>query len=116
MKFKLFNSRGRFAPELSFGRAMWTTKDGKTTHYEREYICWFNSYSFDKFQLLITPAIFINKWSRGALSSDDALGSESYSCGIGISFWSWNGSFTFMKVKNTKTTEEINKTTGLGVL
>jgi hypothetical protein len=37
------------------------------------------------------------------------LGSVSHSCDIGIAFWNWNGSFTFMRGLNTNTTEEVNK-------
>ena len=108
MKFKLFNNRGEFMPELCCGKPMWTTSNGETTHYEREYSFWFSSYSVgDKFQLHITPSIYINLWSKGVLSDD--LGSVSHSCGIGIAFLNWNGSFTFMRSLHTKTTEEVNK-------
>lgn len=110
MKFRIFNSRGKFCPELSCGKPMWTTTNGEKTHYEREYTCWFSSYSFgNKSKIHITPSIFVDLWHKGVLSSLDDLGSISHTCAVGISFWNWYGSFTFMKVLNTKTTEEINK-------
>jgi hypothetical protein len=110
MKFRIFNNRGKFMPELCCGKPMWTTSNRETTHYEREYSCWFNSYAFgDKYQLHITPSIHIDLWHKGVLSSIDDLGTVSHSCAIGITFWNWNGSFRFMRVLNTKTTEEINK-------
>ena len=110
MKFRIFNNRGVFVPRLCCGKPMWTSTNGETTYYEREYSCWFSSFSVgDKFQLHITPSIYINLWRKGVLSSLDDLGSISYSCGIGITFLNWNGSFTFMKSLNTKTAEEVNK-------
>ena len=120
MKFKIFNNRGVFVPRLCCGKPMWTSTNGETTHYEREYSCWFNSYSFGgKHHLHIIPSIYINLWDKGVLSSIDDLGTVSHSCGIGIRFWDWYGDFTFMKSLNTKTTEEINKglkEKGLGIV
>ena len=110
MKFKILNSRGKFQPELSLGAPMWTTRDGQKTHHATEYACWFASHKHgDTTQLIIIPTIFINTWHRGVLSSIDELGTISYNCSIGIKFWNWYGTFTFMRVLNTKTTAEINK-------
>ena len=90
MKIRFFDNRGRFMPELSCGKPMWTTTNGETTHYEREYSCWFSSYSFgDKHQLDITPSIFVNLWDKGSLCTEDTLGTITHSCGIGIRFWTW---------------------------
>jgi hypothetical protein len=110
MKFKLFNSRGEFSPMLMCGKPMWTTTNGLHTNYERHYQMWCSSNTYaGKHQLDITPSIFVNLWHKGCLSTDDILGVTIHSCGIGIRFWTWYGSITFMRSLNTKTTEEINK-------
>jgi hypothetical protein len=110
MKIRFFDNRGRFMPELSCGKPMWTTTNGQKTHYEREYSCWFTSHSFgDRSEVHITPSIFVDFWNKGGLSSISDLGTITHSCGIGIRFWNWYGTFTFMRALNTKTSEEINK-------
>ena len=111
MKFRMFDKRGKFSPLLSCGKPMWTTSNGETTHYEREYQMWLYSNKFaGKHQLDITPSIFVNLWHKGvSLGTDDALGTITHSFGIGIRFWTWYGGITFMRVLNTKTAEEINK-------
>jgi len=66
MKFKFFNSRGKFSPTLSLGKLMWICTNGHP-NYETEYSI------------------------------------------IGIEWWNFQCSIMFLKVKHTKTTEQINE-------
>ena len=55
------------------------------------------------------PSLYILRWHQGVLSSIESLGRSSGSVSIGIEWWNFQCSIMFLKVKHTKTTEQINE-------
>lgn len=55
------------------------------------------------------PSLYILRWHRGVLSTCDSLGKVSHSISIGIEWWNFQWSIMFLKIRHTKTAEEINK-------
>lgn len=109
MKFKLFNSRGKFSPTLSFGKVMWRCTNGHP-NFETEYSINFCSYKhMTMYRVYPIPSPYIIRWHRGLLSSIDDLGRSSGSLSVGIEWWNFQCSIMFLKVIHTKTTEQINE-------
>ncbi len=109
MKFKFFNSRGKFSPTLSLGKLMWICTNGHP-NYETEYsISCFGYNHMTKEKVYPIPSLYILRWHGGVLSSIESLGRSSGSLSIGIEWWNFQCSIMFLKVKHTKTTEQINE-------
>jgi hypothetical protein len=114
MKFTFFNNRGKFSPKVAIGDVKWRCKDGHP-NYETEYTIYFTSYKhMNSDKLFLFPSIFVYKWHKSVIASNETLGSITYSLGIGIEFLNRYWSTSLIKTKHTKTTDEIN--TGLTAL
>ena len=109
MKFKLFNTRGKFCPSLFLGNVMWRCRDG-SPKFEIEYSLCYSAYKHMTWEKVYPiPSLYILRWHRGILSSIDDLGAITHSLSIGIEWWNFQYSIMFLKAKNTKTTDQINK-------
>ena len=109
MKFRLFNSKGKFSPTLSLGKVMWRCTDGHP-NFETEYsVSCFGYKHMNKEKVYPIPSLYILRWHKGVLSSIEDLGRSSGSVSIGIEWWNFQCSIMFLKVKHTKTTEQINE-------
>lgn len=108
MKFKFFNSKGKFSPTLSLGKVMWRCTNGYP-NFETEYsISLFGYKHMNVEKVYPIPSLYILRWHRGVLSSILDLGRSSGSVSIGIEWWNFQCSIMFLKVIHTKTTEQIN--------
>jgi len=108
MKFRLFNSKGKFSPTLSLGKVMWRCTNGHP-NYETEYsISLFGYKHMNLEKVYPIPSLFILKWHKGVLSNILDLGRSSGSSSIGVEWWNFQWSIMFLKVKHIKTTEQIN--------
>ena len=109
MKFRLFNSKGKFSPTLLLGKVMWRCTDGHP-NYETEYsISLFGYKHMGVEKVYPIPSLYIFKWHKGVFNSIEDLGRSSGTFSIGIEWWNFQCTIAFLKVKHTMTTEQINE-------
>ena len=109
MKIKFFSSSGKFYPQLKLGKLMWTDRRGNP-QYALEYsINFTNSTFITGHKIYLYPVLFLYPPHKGILSSCDDLGIVTNSLGIGIEFWKSYVAVSLLKIRNTKTQQEIDK-------